>query len=352
MIIQHSKPTLDDKDCDAVSAVLRSGHLSLGEYVRMFEAELSQRIGVKGAVATNSGTSALHLALLSFDIGEGDEVIIPSYVCSALLNAIHYVRATPILADIVPDSFNLDAEHVKQSITERTKAIIVPHLFGLPADLDELLSLGVPLIEDCAQALGASYHGKHVGSFGVVSIFSFYATKVITSGEGGMILSHSEDLLEKARDLRDYDNKDDYKIRFNYKMTDLQGALGMSQIEKLPFFLNKRKSIAERYTSELGDIPALLPREYPDREHIFYRYVIRVLGNVEAISAEMKRRNISCERPVYNPVHSYLNISHFPQSDRIWKSALSLPIYPSLSFDEVARVINEVKSVLTESQEI
>jgi dTDP-4-amino-4,6-dideoxygalactose transaminase len=345
-MIPHSKPTLDQRDYDAVLKVLRSGQISQGEYVKRFEANLSEFVGVKGGVATNSGTSALHLALLALEVGKGDEIILPSYVCTALLNAINYVMATPILVDIEPDSFNLDAKRVKESLTEKTKAIIVPHLFGLPANLEELLSFGIPLIEDCAQALGATYKGKQAGSFGALSIFSFYATKVIASGEGGMVLSDSPHLLERVRDLLDYDNRDDYKIRFNYRMTDLQAALGISQMEKLPSFLERRRSIAKRYSLELANTPALLPREYPEREHIFYRYVIRVKGDIQRFLEQIKREDICCERPVYRPLHYYPGHSDFPHTNSIWNSALSIPIYPSLTSDEVTEVIRGVKGVL------
>jgi dTDP-4-amino-4,6-dideoxygalactose transaminase len=347
-MIPHSKPTLDNRDCDAVLEVLQSGQITQGEYVKRFEDKLSEFIGVKGGVATNSGTSALHLALLALEAGKGDEIILPSYVCTALLNAIHYVRATPILVDIEPDSFNLDAKRVKESLTEKTKAIIVPHLFGLPADMEELQSFGIPLIEDCAQALGATYKGKQAGGFGALSIFSFYATKVIASGEGGMVLSDSPHLLERVRDLRDYDNRDNYRIRFNYKMTDLQAALGISQMEKLPSFLERRKVIAKRYSRELPNIPALLPPEYPDRKHIFYRYVIRVEGNLERLLEQIKKEGICCERPVYRPLHYYLGLSDFPETERIWSSALSIPIYPSLASGEVTEVIDRVKRLIEE----
>ena len=347
-MIPHSKPTLDQRDYNAVLRVLQSGQISQGEYVKRFEANLSEFVGVKGGVATNSGTSALHLALLALEVGKGDEIILPSYVCTALLNAINYVMATPILVDIEPDSFNLDAKRVKESLTEKTKAIIVPHLFGLPADMEELQSFGIPLIEDCAQALGATYKGKQAGSFGALSIFSFYATKVIASGEGGMVLSDSPHLLERVRDLLDYDNRDDYKIRFNYRMTDLQAALGISQMEKLPSFLERRRSIAKRYSLELANTPALLPREYPERDHIFYRYVIRVKVDMQRLLEQIKREGICCERPVYRPLHYYLGHSDFPQTDSIWSSALSIPIYPSLASREVTEVIDRVRGLIEE----
>jgi dTDP-4-amino-4,6-dideoxygalactose transaminase len=342
-MIPHSKPTLDSRDYNAVMKVLNSGHISQGDYVKRFEDELSKFIGAKGGVATNSGTSALHLAMLALDIGKGDEVIIPGYVCTALLNVINYIGATPIIVDIEADSFNIDVKKVKESLNKRTKAIIVPHLFGLPANLEELLSLKVPLIEDCAQALGATYRGKYVGSFGTLSIFSFYATKVIATGEGGMVLSNSEDLLNKVKDLRDYDNKDDYKIRFNYKMTDFQGALGISQLKRLPSFLRKRRSIAKRYSKELANLSALLPTEFSDREHIFYRYVIRIEEDIETTFKKIKREGIYCERPVWRPLHHYLNLPDFPKTDMVFKSALSIPIYPSLTSEEMGRIIEAVK---------
>ena len=184
-IIPHSKPSLGLKEVAALMRVMQSGQIAQGTAVDVFEKELAQITGVKGAVAVSSGTAALHLGLLALGIGKGDEVLLPSYVCTALLNAIHYTHATPRLVDIHPDSFNIDASMVKKSLSKRSKAIIVPHLFGLPADLDDLLAMGVPVIEDCAHALGMSYHGKTVGGFGVFSFASFYATKLITTGEGG-----------------------------------------------------------------------------------------------------------------------------------------------------------------------
>ena len=342
-MIPHSKPTLKSRDYNAVVQVLKSRHIAQGQYVKGFEDDLSEFIGVKGGVATNSGTSALHLAMLALDIGKGDEVIIPSYVCTALLNAIHYTGATPIIVDIETDSFNIDVKSVQESLNERTKAIVVPHLFGLPANLEGLLSLGIPLIEDCAQALGGTYKGKYVGSFGTLSIFSFYATKVIATGEGGMVLSNSECLLKKIKDLRDYDNKDDYKIRFNYKMTDFQGALGISQLKELPSFLKRRRSIAKRYSKELANLPAFLPTEFPDREHIFYRYVIRIEEDIETALKKTKRGGIYCERPVWRPLHHCLHLSDFPKTDMVFKSALSIPIYPSLTSEEMDRIIETIK---------
>jgi dTDP-4-amino-4,6-dideoxygalactose transaminase len=212
VIIPHSRPTLGPEELRRVTRVFESRHIAQGEMVQRFEQTLAAKLGAEYAVCTSSGTAALHLTLLAMNIGDPDEVIIPSYVCSALLNAVNYVGATPVLADVDPETCNIDPADVKRRLTGRTRAIIVPHLFGLAANLDDLLNLKVPIIEDCAQAIGGSYHHKPLGSFGQAAIFSFYATKMITTGEGGMVVSNSKKFIERTRDLREYDKSADYKI--------------------------------------------------------------------------------------------------------------------------------------------
>ncbi|MDY6953716.1 MAG: DegT/DnrJ/EryC1/StrS aminotransferase family protein, partial [Thermodesulfobacteriota bacterium] len=209
---------LDEDDLSGVLGVLKTGQLVQGEKVLSLERALASFIGVKDAVAVSSGTAALHLALLSLGAGKGSEVILPSFVCPALLNAVHCVRATPVVVDIDPDTYNISISHIEKALSRRTAAIIVPHMFGLSADTDAILSFGVPVIEDCAQSVGATLHGQYAGSFGTLSIFSFYATKMLCAGEGGAILSNDEDLLQQARDRRDYDEKETYAPRYNYKL--------------------------------------------------------------------------------------------------------------------------------------
>jgi dTDP-4-amino-4,6-dideoxygalactose transaminase len=257
--IPHSRPALGQEEIRLVTEAIHSGHIAQGKAVGSFEASMAKAIGTKGAVACSSGTSALHLALLAMDVGSEDEVIFPSYVCLALLNAVHYVHATPVLADIDPTTQNMDPDDVKKKLTRRTKAIIVPHMFGLAANLESLLTLGVPIIEDCAQAVGTTYNGRTVGAFGHVAVFSFYATKVITTGEGGMVLSNSKEMLHRVRDLRECDQKDDPGVRYNYKMTDMQAALGIAQLGQLDGFIKARRSIAQRYTEAFSTLPVVLP---------------------------------------------------------------------------------------------
>lgn len=190
----------------------------------------------------------------------GDEVILPSYVCAAPWLAVVRVGAQPKIVDIEPDSYAIDPAAVKKVLSVRTSAIIVPHLFGLPADLTGLQSLGVPLIEDCAQTLGATEAGRQVGTVGAVTVCSFYATKLLCTGEGGMVLSHDQSLLERARALREYDEEPVLDDRaFNYKMTDLQAALGLSQLRRFPSFLERRREIAAAYRTAFSAARLGLP---------------------------------------------------------------------------------------------
>ena len=341
---------LDEEEIFNLSNVIRSGQISQGDEVLGFEEMMTEFIGLKGAVATNSGTSALHLALLSLNIRDDDEVAIPSYTCTAILNAINYVNATPLLVDIDPDTFNIDLNDLKRKVTKRTKAVIVPHMFGLPADIEDIVTLGIPVIEDCAQAIGATYNERRIGGFGYISIYSFYATKVITTGEGGMILSDSKRVLEKVRDLREYDKKDIYLPGFNYKMTDIQAALGISQLNKLPLFLDRRTDIADRYTQSFKDIPITLPGWYSDRRHIFYRFVIKTRDNSDKYFRLLEGNDVSCQRPVYLPLHNYLKLDGFPGTDDAWNKAISIPIYPALSDDEIKMTIDVVRDVFSKNE--
>jgi dTDP-4-amino-4,6-dideoxygalactose transaminase len=226
MVIQHSKPSVDHDDIEAVVDVLNSGNIAQGEKVEEFERNVAGFIGIKHGVAVSSGTAALHLSLIGLGVGPGDEVIIPSYICTSPYLATLYVGASPVIVDIDTTDFNISKKMAKKAITPKTKAIIVPHMFGTPAELDELLDTGVPVIEDCAQSLGAIYRGRKVGGFGKLSICSFYATKLITTGEGGMVLTNDDEIYRNISEIRQYDKKSLNTLRYNYKLTDFQAALG------------------------------------------------------------------------------------------------------------------------------
>ncbi len=344
-MIPHSKIALDDSDLDSVIRVLRSGKLTQGKAVSSLETKLASFIGVDQAVAVSSGTAALHLSLLALGTGTGDEVVVPSYVCTAVLNAISYVRAIPILVDVDPDTYNIKAENVKDVISDRTRAIIVPHMFGLPADVDSIVSLGVPVIEDCAHSVGAKFNEGYTGSFGLLSIFSFYATKMLGGGEGGMVLSSVPDLIEQVRDLRQYDESQAYKVRYNYKLTDIQAALVVNQLRKLRTFIKKRLKIAQTYNAGLEGVVARIPTATDEKEHVYYRYVIPVDDPFEFIK-QMGKKGIECRKPVFKPLHRYLRLSGFPMTDYVWEKAVSIPIYPSLKVQEAYLVVDAIKKIL------
>jgi len=347
-MITQSKPCLENDDVEAIKKVIESGQIASGPMVKKFEAKLSRFIGAKGGVATNSGTSALHLALIALGIKEGDEVIMPSYVCTALLNAVNYVHGKPVLADINLDDFNISVSEIKKKIGKRTKAIIVPHMFGLAAGMDEITDLGVHVIEDCAQSIGAEYKNKKVGGFGILSIFSFYATKMMTTGEGGMVVSNSNGMLKTIRDLREYDFKQDYKIRYNYKMTDMQAAMGLNQLSKLHSFVNKRIGIARFYNDAFSKLPIALPSSKKYKKHVFFRYVVRIKKDAKKCSGKLRRSGVICDPPVFKPLHRYLGLNggHFPNTEKAMNSAISIPIYPSISIKKMETISNIVRSVL------
>lgn len=344
-MIPHSKIILEDEDLSAVERVLRSGQLAQGEAVSSFEDKFTLFLGVDHAAAVSSGTAALHLSLLSLGIGEGSEVIIPSYVCTALLNAIHYVGATPVLVDIDPDTYNITTQGIQKAITHKSGAIIVPHMFGLPADIEPIISLGIPVIEDCAQSIGARYRGRFTGSFGVLSVFSFYATKMLGAGEGGMVASNNQKLIETIRDLRDYDEKETYTVRYNYKMTDLQAALCESRLKRLLTFLEKRKKLAGIYSSGLDGVQLKVPFVHKDREHIYYRYIVQLENPMQFMDG-MHKRGIICRRPVFKPIHRYLKLTGFTNTDHAWEKAVSIPIYPALKQEEAYFIIDTIKDIL------
>jgi perosamine synthetase len=342
-IIPHSKPTISKADSQAVARVVSSGMIAQGENVAAFEKAVARYIGVKGGVATSSGTAALHLALLALGVGKGDEVLIPTYVCTALLNAVKYTGATPRLVDVNWCDGNISAREAKKRLMKKTKAIIVPHMFGMLTNLTELKKLGVPIIEDLAQSIGAHYNGRRVGSFGDLAICSFYATKMMTTGEGGMVLSNKTAMLEKVRAMRDYDNKSSYALRFNYKMTDFQAVLGMQQLKKLNSFIKRRRAIAQLYDKGFKGKNVELPRRREGREAVYFRYVIKVPGRAAGIIKKLRAQGIDAAAPVFRPLHSYLGLKGFPVADKLMTHAISLPIYPSLTNKEVKKILSTLK---------
>jgi len=349
MIIPHSRPTISQDDVKAVEKVLSSGMIAQGEKVAEFEKAIAIFAGKKHGVAVSSGTAALHLALRALTVGSRREVILPSYVCSSPYLAVLHAAGLPKVVDVDLTDFNICASTAKNKITSKTSAIIVPHMFGNPADLDELIRLGVPVVEDCAQSLGALFKGKPVGSFGDLSAFSFYATKMITTGEGGMVLTDDSELCERVLDLRDYDKKGLEAVRYNYKMTDFQAALGLSQLARLQGFIERRLQIAKVYDEAFADCGVTLPQRSQDKLSVYYRYVVLVARLLQ-VRKKLKELGVICERPVFVPLHLETGDCLCRNADRVFAHALSIPLYPGLTDQEVRFVTRTVRKILREFQ--
>jgi dTDP-4-amino-4,6-dideoxygalactose transaminase len=334
MSIPHSMPTLGTEEAKGLQEVLASGRIATGEEVEAFEQATASYLGLAGAAATASGTAALHLSLLAVGVKEGTEVICPSFTCSALINAVYYCRAVPTIVDVDEEQMNISLAATRKALTKRTAAIIIPHMFGSPVeDIKDFPALGPPIIEDCAQSLGATYRGRMTGTWGAAAIFSFYATKVITTGQGGMVTSNDNKLLERVRDLREYDKKENFKVRYNYCMTDLQAKMGRLQLEKLPSFLKAREERARWYDQHIQGLKGVT---VPQKRGIFYRYIVRIKGGkLDQVLGVLHREGIEAQRPVFLPLHRYLGLDGFSATERVFAEALSLPIYPRIHADEV-----------------
>ena len=362
MKIPHSKPFVDEEDVLAVSKQVKSGSHADKSKVEEFEYELGKFIGMKYAKATSSGTTALHLSLLALGIKKGDEVIIPSYICQSVMSAVEHAGAIPIPADCGKNTFNISKETIYPLITEKTKAIIVSHMFGLPAKIEEIKSFGIPIIEDCAHCIGGIYNGKMLGSFGDISIFSFYATKNMTTGEGGMLTTNNDAVFEKLKLLRNHGQSVRYYHEitgYNFRMTDINAAIGIEQLKKLDSLNSKRKENAVYLSAKLENVPGIkCPNAMPNREHVFHQFTILVEDQFpvtrDALIDILKKDGINSglHYPVLlsdqKSVKEYLNgVSEtFEVAEDVTKRVLSLPIHPALTTEDlnyIAKVLYDIK---------
>jgi len=341
-MIAHSKPSLGNGEIRAVSAVIKSGQRVEGREVELFEKESARSFAMKNAAAVSSGTAALELALRALGAGPGDEVIIPSYCCSALWHAAARAGAKPVLCDCDLETLNPSAGEIKKKLTKKTKAAILPNLFGLQCEIPKIS--GLKIIQDCAQAAGAKTNGKFIGNYGDACVLSFYATKLLTTGEGGMVLSHSEKLVRAVKDLREYDGKPAGIPRSNYKMTDIQAAIGRVQLKKLPAFLKLRSEIAAFYDDELKNLPVFLPPKTPGR--VYHRYVVRLKkARAGEVISKLNRLGVAARRPVFRPVHFDAG-GAFPNADAAYQSCVSLPLYPALAKREAEKIVSAFRIAL------
>jgi len=301
------------------------------------ERELARYLGVAAAAAVSSGSAALELALRALDVDAGHEVIVPTYACDAVYHAVTRCGATPVLADADPETLGLSAADAARRRTARTRAVIVVHPFGLAVDLGDFQRLGVALVEDCAQTLGAMLGGRPVGARGGLAVCSFYATKLFTTGEGGAVAGPAE-LVARARDARDYDERSELAVRFNYKMTDMQAALGRGQLARLDAFIARRRALAARYRAALARAAhCRVPGDAGER-HVYHRFVVAVDRPLDPILAHLERRGVAARRPVFRPIHRALGLSGYPNAERLWAQCLSLPCYPLLTDHEADTV--------------
>jgi dTDP-4-amino-4,6-dideoxygalactose transaminase len=337
----------------AVEKVLASGLVVQGPEVAAFEAEFAQLVGGRECVAVNSGTSALHLGLLAAGIGPGDEVVVPSFTFAATANSVAMTGATPVFADIDPVSSCLDPLSVKSCLTHRTAAIMPVHLYGHPAPMTELADLadahGLLLVEDAAQAHAASYAGRPVGALGDVAAFSFYATKNMTTGEGGMVVCRDAETARRVRLLRNQGMEQKYRNEIaglNNRMTEIAAAIGRVQLTRLPGFTARRQSVARQYDEGLSGV--LTPSVASGASHVYHQYTVRVRARDEVLASVQAD---GVDAAVYYPVPTHRLPAYdlaldLPETDRAVDEVLSLPIRPGLSDEEVDRVISAVNEAV------
>lgn len=352
-MISHNKPTIGEDDIESVSTTLKSNWIAPGQRVKQFEDEFTAYMtghGRCGTVAVDSGTSALHLALIALGIQKGDEVILPTYVCTAVLNAVNYTGAIPVLTDINSYDFNISYEDTLRKITDKTGVLIIPHMYGIPADIDKFLELDIPIIEDCAQSIGAQYKNQKVGTFGDLSIFSFYTTKLLTCAKGGAIYSKNKEYIDTIYDLVNFDCRPTYKTRYNYRLSDFQAALASSQLGKLDDFIEKRNAIAGEYNKTVEKKKdAFVVKISDDKENVWYRYVIISNKNFEIIKNDFLKEGIAVINPLENweLIHNYLGLDRndFKNSESITKKTISVPIYPSLANGQILRIKKAIEKI-------
>jgi dTDP-4-amino-4,6-dideoxygalactose transaminase len=378
--IPFHAPEIGDAEINSVVETLRSGWLTTGPKVKRFESDFARYVGCSHAVAVNSGTAALHLALDAVGIEEGDEVIVPTMTFTATAEVVLYFKARPVLVDCEPGTLNLDPNKIEQAVTSKTKAIIPVHMAGQPCAMDKILGIAnkhnLKVIEDAAHALPAHYQGRTVGTIGDITCFSFYATKTITTGEGGMATTENPEWAERMRVMSLHGISHDawnrytkegswyYEVLypgFKYNLTDLAAAIGIEQLKKCDQFYGARQRIAQRYNEAFADLPELqIPQSGRDGEHAWHLYIIQLnlerlrMNRYEFIEA-LKNRNIGTSvhfiplhlHPFYRDKFGYQS-RDFPRASAAYERIVSLPIYPKMTEAGVCEVIEAVRSIVRE----
>ena len=357
-MIPIARPQMGEEEKERVWEAMSSGSLAQGPRVKQLEDEFAAFVGADHAVATSSGTTALHLALLGHDIGPGDEVITVPFTFIASANSIVYTGARPVFVDIDERDFTMDVDQVEAAITPRTKAIMPVSLYGQPADMPAIAEIaerrGLALIEDAAQAHGAAVDGRKSGTWGA-GAFSFYPTKNMTTGEGGMLTTSDAAYADRVRLLREHGMKVRYHhdiVGYNFRMTDIAAAIGLAQLPKLPGYNDRRRTIAARYDAELSGV--ITPFVRARVSHVYHQYTIRV-SERDAFAERLKERGVGSAIYYPIPVHRqkpFIAMGYgegsFPVTDGLTAQVLSIPVHPALSDEEVDAVIAAVNATAAE----
>lgn len=352
-MIPAARPLIGDEERAAVDAVLASGMVAQGPEVAAFETEFSGIVGNRHCVAVNSGTSALHMALIAVGVKPGDEVIVPSFTFAATANSVRLAGATPVFVDIDAESFCIDPAAVEAAIGPRTRAVMPVHLYGHPADMTRLVEVatrhGLWIIEDAAQAHAAQWQGTPVGAFGAAAAFSFYPTKNMTSGEGGMVTTACDHIARQVRLLRNQGMEQRYRneiIGFNTRMTDIHAAIGRVQLKKLAGWTARRQEIAARFDRELSGV--VVPPVMPGATHVYHQYTVRVPEDRDGFAQALADQGVGSGVYYPTPVHQLPSFGlqcDLPVTAVAAAEVLSLPVYPALSDDDVSAVIAAVNKV-------
>lgn len=356
-MIPIAKPYIGEEEKRLVLEVLESGMLAQGPKVAALEEEFAKLCGVKHAIATTSGTTALHTALLAHDIGEGDEVITTPFTFISSANSILFTGAKPVFVDIEEETFNINPDLIEAAITSKTKAILPVHLYGHMCDIEAIMDIAdrhsLIVIEDACQAIGATYKGKPAGSFGT-GVFSLYATKNVMSGEGGMITTNSDEIAEKCRLIRNHGMRVRYyhdMLGYNYRMSDLHAAIGLAQIRRIDEFLQKRRENAKYLTANIEAV--ITPKVKPGYEHVWHQYTIRVDGNRDRDAAVKKLNDAGIGTGIFYPVPAHqqgymrdiVGDISLPVSEKMAKQVISLPVHPQVSKDDLKKIVSEVNKL-------
>lgn len=376
--LPFSQPLIEEEEINEAIDTLRSGWLTTGPKVKRFEEEFTEYIESKYVVAINSCTGGLHLSLLAAGIGEGNEVITTPFTFCATTNVILHVRAKPVFIDIKPDTFNIDTERIEEAITPKTKAIMPVHYAGQPCEMSEIIRIAkrhnLLVIEDAAHAIAAKYKGKRVGTIGDITCFSFYATKNLVTGEGGMVATDNEKLAKKIRVLSLHGMSRDAWKRYSaagswyyeviypgykYNMTDIQASLGLHQLRKLTRLQKRREEIAEAYNEAFANLDAIeVPFVKRNIEHAWHLYVIKIVSEKLKLDRNqfieaLRERNIGTSvhfipvhlHPYYRDIYGFKR-GDFPNAEYVYDRIISLPLYPKMENRDVQDVIWAVKDIV------